>query len=394
MIYLSQLLNKTVYYEGKPFGKLLDLAVFENRPVPPVSKIMVKKEGKKITLAPSVVFENGRLTLKTPKIPQLPYDENDFYLNEDLLDKQIIDIDGRRLVRVNDILLEDNEELKVIGIDVGFAGVLRRLGLDWLIHFKSKTLPWTLIEAFDYQTGSIRLKLTEHRLNTFHPAELADILEEVGTKERLAIVDVLDVQKAAAAIEETDSQTQSSIIEQLSPARLGEIANKMLLSKIADVFYKVNPLRSREILKSVGTEKATGIERLSVFPHDTAGGLMDPFYFQLNSEKTAKEAMSAILERGIKDEAIVITNGNDKLLGTVYLKDFIGVDPLALLKDVISERKFVYPDADFSQILRIFSQYNLHVLPVIDKDKKVLGIITIDVILAKIEEQEEKNEIL
>lgn len=395
MIYLSQLLNKAIYYRGEPFGKLLDLAVSENRPVPPVSKIVVKKNGKKLTVPPTAItFEKDYLVLKTQDVPFLPYDEGDFYLNEDLLDKQVIDIDGRRLVRVNDVLLESNGELKVMGIDVGFSGILRRLGLDKFIHIKTRTLPWTLIEAFDYHTGAVRIKLTQDRLNTFHPAELADILEEVGTKERLGIVDILDAQKAAAAIEETDAQTQSSILEQLSPAHLPDIVNKMLVSRIADIFYKINPLRIAEILKSVGIEKASRIEKLTVFPHNTAGGLMELTCVQLNGEKTVKETLSIILEQGIKQEAIIITNGNNKLLGLVYLKDLLGIDPLALLKDVVSERKFVSPNAIFSQVLRILSQYNLHLLPVVDKDKKVLGIITIDTILAKIEEQKEKNEIL
>lgn len=394
MIYLSQLLNKTVYYQDAPFGKLLDLAVFENRPVPPVSKLMILKQGKKITISPNIELEKNHLVLKTQNVPFLPYDENDFYLNEDLLDKQVIDIDGRRVVRVNDILLENNGELKVIGIDIGLSGILRRLGLGSLFPIKSKTLPWTLIETFDYQTGAIRIRLAENRLNAFHPAELADILEEVGTKERLAIVDVLDAQKAAAAIEETDTQTQTSILEELPTINLADIVNKMLVSKIANIFFRINPLRIGEILKSLDTEKAKTIEILSVFPQNTAGGLMELTYLSFNGEKTVKEILSLIMEQKIKAEALIVTNGKDKFSGIVYLKSLLTVDPLALLKDIISEKKFVFLNANFAQILRIFAQYNLHILPVVDKDKKVLGVISIDNILAKIEEQKEKNDIL
>ncbi|MDP2638223.1 MAG: CBS domain-containing protein [Candidatus Levybacteria bacterium] len=395
MLYLSQLLNKTIYYQGKPFGKLLDVAILENRPVPPISKLMIKKDNKKLTIAPEIEIINDRIELKTQKVPFLPYDINDFYLNEDLLDKQVIDVDGRRVVRVNDILLENNGKLKVIGIDVGIAGILRRLGLGKLISKKTKTLPWSLIEAFDYQTGAVKISLTESRLNNFHPSELADIIEEVGTKERLGIFDVLDAQKAAATIEETDTQTQASIIENLSPSHLKEIVRKMLVSKIADVFYKVNPLRIREILTSVDSEKAQKIQRLSVFPDNVAGRLMEELgSYQFNGEKTVKEVLSIIIKEGIKQEAIIVTNGNERVSGIVYLKDLLGLDPLAKLKDVISERKFVYPEQDFSHILRIFAHYNLHILPVVDKEKHLLGTITIDTILAKIEEQREQNDLL
>lgn len=395
MLYLSQLLNKTIYFQDKPFAKLIDLSVSENRPVPAVSKIVFKKNDKKLTITPSVIsFENGRFILKTQDVPFLPYDEKDFYLNEDLLDKQVIDIDGRRLVRVNDVLLESNGEMRAMGIDIGFSGILRRLGLERLIPLKNKTLPWSVIEAFDFQTGAIRIKLTQDRLNTFHPAELADILEELGIKERLGVFEVLDAQKAAEAIEEADTQTQSSILEDLKPENLKKIVEKMPVSEIADLVYKVNPLRIVEIFKSLDTEKVQKVERLSVFPDDTAGGLMDLSFCLINGEKTVKEALSSLSEQGLKPEVVVVANGNNRTLGIIYAKAFINIDPLALLKDVISERKFVSPEASFGEILRLFSQYNLRILPVVDKDKKILGIITIDTILSRIEEEKEKNELL
>lgn len=392
MIYLSQLLKQTVYLDGQPFGKILDIAVFENRPVPPVSKFMIERQGKKITIAPEIKIEDHKLILINPKVPSLPYDENDFYLNEDLLDKQVIDIDGKRLVRVNDVLMEINGQLKVIGIDIGFSGILRRLGrLDKIFRLKSKTLPWTLIEAFDYQTGAVRIKLTQNNLNYFHPSELADILEEIGTKERLGIFDVLDAQKAAEAIEETDSNTQSSILEELSPLSLKSIVNKMLVSKIADILYKVNPLKISEILKSLDTDKAKRIENLSIFPDDVAGGLMDPTFFQMDGGKTVKEALQIISVKNKKDEAIIVTNCNEKVAGIIHIKDLVVVDSLALLKDLVTDKKFVYTNTNFSEILRIFSNYNLHILPVVDNDKKLLGIITIDTILAKIEEKKRQH---
>lgn len=394
MLYLSQLLNKTLYYQKKSFGKIVDMAVSENRPVPPVSKIVVRNSGKKkITIPPSAIMvENNKLVLKTQDLPFLPYDEKDFYLREDLLDKQVIDMDGRRLVRVNDVLLESNGEIKVVGIDVGLSGVFRRLGLGRVISTKTKILPWAIIEAFDYQTGSIKIKLTQNKLNSFHPSEIADILEQVGTKERLGLVEVLDAKKAARTIEELDNQTQMSILEQLAPHPLQEIVNKMKLSEIADVFYKLNPLRTKEISNVLGQEKARNVERLSRFSDDVAGGLMDPYFHQELGTKTVKELLTSLQEQAIRPEAIVVTDETDKLVGVIYARYLINTDPLALLKDIIPHKMFVYPDAGFSRILRLFSQYNLRVLPVVDKNKKIIGIIRIDKILETIEQEEEENE--
>ena len=387
MLYLSQIINKNVYFKKQKYGKIIDAAVFENFPTPSLSKFVIKRHGRKITVPPTILeFHERGVILKSNEFPTLPYDEKDFYLNEDLLDKQVIDIDGKRLVRVNDVLLEKNGEIKVVGIDIGTSGILRRLHLERFYKTEPKILPWQMIEAFDYETGNIKIKVTQTRLNTFHPSELADILEDAGTKERLAIIESLDSKTAAEAIEETEDKTQEAILEQLPPTFLEKVVNGMHVSEIADVFYKLNPLRITEILKLIGNEKAKTVESLIDFPEDTAGGLMFLNYYLADSAKTVKELNSEFLEHKIKPEAILITNGNSKLVGVLYLKDLLNQDPLAILKDIVSERKFVYPSVEFRKILQIFTEYNLRVLPVVDKEKKPIGIITIDAILARIEE--------
>ncbi len=390
MFYLSELLNKNIYSNKKVFGKIIDAAVFESYPMPSLSKIAIKKSGKKVTItAEAINFSHKYFLLKSVQAPLLPYDENDFYLKEDLLDKQVIDIDGKRLVRVNDVILEANGELKVVGIDIGFAGILRRLGMNRIIKLQARILPWQMIEAFDYETGNVKIKLTQNKLNSLHPAELADILEELGTKERLGIIEVLNPDTAAKAIEEANAETQEAILEQLPIFPLKKIVSKMHLSEIADIFYKINPLRIREILGFLGIEKAKTVEKLLDFGMDTAGGIMTLDYQTFSGEKTVKQALSELLNLASKPEAIIVTNENGKFLGTLYIKDLANCDPLAVLKDIVGDRKFTYPDVDFSQILKIFSQYHLRLLPVVDKDRKPIGAISIDAVLGNIEERQE-----
>ena len=393
MIYLSQLLNKKIYYGKNTYGSIADLAVFENYENPSISKIVIKRNGKKITVSPSIIeLNNDRIILKSEDTPFLPYDEKDFYLNEDLLDKQVIDIDGKRLVRVNDILLENTGETKVIGIDIGFAGLARRLGAGFLTKGKAKILPWQMIEAFDYQTGNVRLKLTEGNLTSLHPSELADILEEAGSKERLGIVESLDTDKAVMALEEADYKTQEAILEQLSPNPLKKIVDKMHITEIVDLFYKLNPLKIKEILNLLGSEKAQRVEGLLDFGNDTAGGLMNISYYSVDGEKTVKEVYNELFNQTPKPEVIVVTNGNSKLVGVIYTKDILDCDPLALAKDIVSERKFVYTNVDLNHVIKLFSQYNLRILPVVDKEKKPIGIVTVDIVLSKIEEMIGVNE--
>ncbi|MGA2967947.1 MAG: CBS domain-containing protein [Candidatus Levyibacteriota bacterium] len=395
MIFLSQLLNKKVYYERKLFGEMVDFAVLESTPNPSVSKVVLKKDGTKLTISPTFLSlkRNGAI-LTDAKAPLLPFDERDFYLNEDLLDKQVIDIDDKRLVRVNDIVLESNGELKVVGIDVGAAGILRRLGLSRLIPLKPKILPWQMIEAFDYQTGNVKISLTQNRLDAMHPSELADILEDLGSRERLGVVESLEARRAAMAIEEVDIHTRDAILEELSSSVLGKVVRRMHVTKIANLFYRLNPLRIREILNLVGEERAQRVERLLDFSEDQAGGVMRTTFVSLDGDTTIKEVFGVLYQAPVKPEGIVVTNGNQKLVGVVYTKDIIDSDSLALLKDLVTERKFVYPDVDFNQVINLFGRYNLRLLPVVDKNKVPIGVISTGIVLAKIEEKTKADEII
>lgn len=394
MVYLSELLNKKVYFNRKVYGEMVDFAVLASSVNPSVSKIVIKKKDKKITISPSfIAIKKFGAILLSEKAPQLPFDEREFYLNEDLLDKQVIDIDEKKLVRVNDVLLEGNGELKVVGIDIGIGGILRRLGLGKFINTKAKILPWQMIEAFDYQTGNVKISLSQSKLNSMHPSEIADILEDLGSKERKGMVESLEAERAAEAIEEADFRTQEAILDELPVRVLKKIVTKMHVADIAGLFYKLNPLRIREILRLMGSERAEKVERLLDFGNDKAGGVMRTGFISFDGNTTVKEAYNSLYKKAPKPEAILVTNGNQKLIGTIYIKDILDIDSLALLKDVVTERKFVYPSADFNQVISLFGRYNLRVLPVVDKEKKPIGVITAGIVLSKIEEKTREDEI-
>jgi len=396
MLYLSDLLNKKVYLNRKIFGEMVDFAVLQSTPQPSVSKIVIKTKGKKLTISPTFLTWKGSFAiLNDEKAPLLPFDEGDFYLNEDLLDKQVIDIDDKRLVRVNDIVFESsNGELKVIGIDIGAAGLVRRLGLRRVIKVAPKILPWQMIEAFDYQTGNIKISLSQDKLNNMHPSELADILEDLGTKERQGVVESLDARKAARAIEKAEGRTQEAILDTLPKTALKDIVSKMHVASLANVFYKLNPLRTREMVDLMDKDKAGKVERLLDFGSYTAGGAMRTGFVSLDGNTTIKETYNVLYNLIPKPEAIVVTNGNEKLVGIIYTKDILDSDSLAILKDLVTERKFVYPQTDFNQVISLFGRYNLRALPVVDKDKKPMGIVTVGIVLSRIEEKTQTDEII
>ena len=395
MVYLSQLLNKKVYFNHRVFGEMVDFAVLESSQAPTVSKIVVKRKGKKITISPSFIAikRNGAI-LTTDNVPFLPFDERDFYLNEDLLDKQVIDIDGKRLVRVNDMLLDDSTELKVVGISIGISGIIRRLGLAKVIKVQPKILPWQMIEAFDYQTGNVKISLTQSKLHSMHPSEIADILEELGSKERRGVVESLEAKTAAKAIEESDAKTREAILEEIPATVLKKIVARMHVADIASVFYNITPLRIREILKLIGSERAQKVERLLDFGQDKAGGVMRTGFVSFDGDTTVKEAYNRLYDYKPKPEAIIVTNGNQKFVGIINTKDILDSDSLAILKDIVSERKFIHPENDFNQVISLFGRFNLRVLPVVDKEKKPIGVITTGIVLSKIEERTKQDEYL
>lgn len=393
MVYISQILGKTVYFDNKPFGKIVDMAVTPNSPQPSVSKLEIKREGKKLTISPGVIsFLNNKFLLQTNKIPLLPYDHNEFYLAEDLLDKQVIDVNGRRIVRVNDIVLEINGEIKIVGIDVGFNGILRRLGL-WTFKNFIKIIPWNVIEAFDYQTGNIKIKLTQRKLSLLHPSEIADILEDVGSKERMGIVAALDAKKAARAIEKTNSETQISILEDLPVNRYKDVFNKIHSSNLADIFQNFRTNKSKEIENVLNADKIKNVKKLLLFSNNTAGGLMHLSFFCVDAEKTVKEVIDIIQKKQKSPEAIIVTNSNGKFIGTVKTKNLLFLDKISQMKDVIEERLFVFPEINAQEIVLIFSKYNLRILCVTNKEKQPIGVILIDDILSFIEEEKENENI-
>src|SRR5260221_6536721 len=171
MKFLSQLVKTPVYVGNDKYATVIDFGLPAQLQSPEVSTLLLKnKKGKfAVPLSEAVNREDGFHLKKD--YTSIAYNPDDFYLVEDLLDKQVIDITGKRMVRVNDVSLKENGGLTVTGIDVGFAGILRRLGLGSVNPLRTVTIPWVAVEAFDYETGDIRIKLGKNNLNTLHPAE-------------------------------------------------------------------------------------------------------------------------------------------------------------------------------------------------------------------------------
>jgi len=392
MTFVSQLIKKPVFIDNTKYAKVIDFGLPSQLQSPEVSTVLLKnKSGKFAVPISETKYKEGAFYLNK-NYTSIPYNPDDFYLGEDLLDKQVIDITGRRMVRVNDVVLKENGGIKVTGIDVSFAGILRRLGFGSVNPLRTVTIPWSAVEAFDYETGDIRIKLGRNNLNMLHPAEIADILEEAGTKEREGIVEVLDADKAADAIEEANSETQEAILEQLPASQLKKILEKMQLSEIADVANDVPPQTLRKIFKLLSTDRAKRVEKLMLFPDDAAGGLMQPTFYKITGDKTIGETLGELSKIKAQPEAVIVIDEQDILLGQVHANELINASPSIAMKALVTEAFSVHENESFTGIFRKFAQYNLRILPVVDDDNKVIGVISIDAVMRRIEEEEEKDD--
>ncbi len=391
MTFLSNLVKKPVFVGENKFATLIDFGLPAQLQSPEISTVLLKnKEGKFAVPINQTQYIEGKMYLNK-NYTSIPYNPSDFYLVEDLLDKQVIDITGKRMVRVNDVLLKENGGLKVIGIDISFAGVLRRLGLGDLNPFKAITLPWAAVEAFDYETGDIRIKLGKSNLKLLHPAEIADILEDAGTKEREGIVEALDAEKAADAIEEANSETQEALLEQLPAEQLKKILAQMKSSEIADIIDDINSESFKRIIKLLSSEKAQRVKKLMLFPDDVAGGLMQIAFFKINGKKTIKETLEELAKLAVKPEAIIVLDDENKFIGQIPATELLNADPATEMKKIVTIQLAVRETESFSGVLRQFAHYNLRVLPVVDNDNMVVGVISVDAIIQRIEEEEQEE---
>lgn len=391
MVFLSQLLNKPLYKDGHKFAKVVDFAMSDPKS-PAVDGLIVKKEGKKHVLKSSeVAYQTNQLQLIATRPEFQSVTDGLFYLAEDLLDKQVIDVTGKRLVRVNDVLLKEDGEFSILGIDIGFSGILRRLGFG-TNPLKTVSIPWSAIEAFDYQTGDIHIKLGKNTLNTLHPADLADILEDAGTKERLGLLEALGSDKAADALEEADVETQQSILEELPKDELKRIVQHMSLTELADILPEVNPQTLKEIYSHLGIDKANEVRHLSRFAEDTAGGLMDLQYVAVEEQKTVGDILAVLSHQEVMPDAIIVVKPSRILGGVIETKDLLNTDAHLLVKVKAKAVQGIDPKTGFLDVLELFAQYNLRTLPVVDVKNRVQGVVTIDAVLAHLYAQEEEEE--
>ena len=403
-IALTELLGSPVIEaSGAQCGRVREVALTPAEDRARVSNLIVKtKQGDRLLPFSSVSSLNGGVRATSPAADWPPPEaEGLFLLERDLLDQQIIDVHGRKVVRVNDVDLHPETsnghiQLKIGSVDVGARGAVRRLlkgvvpmaALKPLLHrIPPRLIPWDFVDLIETDPARrVKLKISHDRLAKLHPADIADIVEKLAPDEREAVFETLDQEVAAEALEEVQPKVQKSIVESLDSGRAAEIVEEMNPDAAADLLADLPEERTEQILKEMDPEPREEMTELLEFNEDTAAGRMNTEYLALKGEATVHDSIEALrnFQGGVETvSTIYLINEHGELIGAVPLAKIVlakSDDKLASL--TMDPLIFSHAGAREREVAALFDKYNLLTLPVVDDDGVLTGVITSDDVIS------------
>ncbi|MFQ5776383.1 MAG: magnesium transporter MgtE N-terminal domain-containing protein [Terriglobia bacterium] len=406
MIHCTELLDAGVYdAQGHYVGRVRDLCIVPAEQASRIARLVIVRGRYQTLLARYDQIASvgpGAVRLNAGELELEPYrpDESWLTMRKDLFDQQIIDIHGRKVVRVNDVgLLEQpvngHVELRVSQVDVGLAGALRRLlkgvvSAAWLRvvekRLPTRVIPWEFVDMIEPDAlRRLKLKLPQSRLAELHPADIADIIEELAPAERDAVIETLDDTTAADALGEVKQDVQARILEEIGKERAADILERMEPDEAADALAVLPADTAAEVLKDMEPQEADELVELLQYEENTAGGLMTPEVFSVGAEATVVQTIEA-LRRGPAPvdalDTVYVTDTGKVLTGAVPLGRLLLAVAEARLVTLRTEQlMFVDTEAEEKEVIELFDKYNLRSLPVVDSDQKLVGVITADDII-------------
>jgi len=407
-LFFSELIGRQVVAtDGRRLGKLSDLVAATGEPYPPVESLVVKLGKQRLQLPWSAVEKlAGREIVVRSDVagaePPETQPADRIPLAEEILDKQIVDVHDAKLVRVNDLhFLEVGRQLRIAHVDVGFRGLVRRLGWEPMVdrtvgvfrpsaaYLKAdQLLSWKLVQPLDSSAGKVRLEVAQRMLAEIHPADLAEIMEELDRDQRQVLLERLDVETAADALEETPPELAAQLLEEVPPERAADILEEMAPDEAADVLSELPGETRAELVDAMERPEAREVEELLAYPRRSAGGLMTPDRIQLRPEQTVADAFAEVRRRAEEVPLVYelyIVDGQGILKGLVTLKDLILAEPAVALGALLRQAPATVRAEDrLKDVALAATKYNLISVPVVDELGVLRGMVTVDDILAEV----------
>jgi magnesium transporter len=347
----------------------------------------------------------GRIDLSVSERALDAYKPNEGWLavQKDLLDQQIIDTEGRKVVRVNDVDLAElraNEhvELRIAQVDVGLPGAMRRLlqGIapPAFLHKLQGKLPqrsirWEFVNLIEPDPlRRVKLRITHEKLEDLHPADLAEMMEELSAAERQGIIASLDEETAAKVLAELDERLTTQIVEKLDPEKAADILEEMAPDAAADLLADLPKETSEELLEEMPNMEADEVRELLSYDPSTAGGMMNTQFAYVSEASSREEVLEWLKKQEFNMEqldTIVLVDGHAKFSGTVPVARMLLAAPEQLMKDLKTEPLVsITPDAHEKDVFELFDKYNLRMLTVIDEENRPIGTVTVDDVVSRL----------
>ncbi|HEY7212528.1 MAG TPA: CBS domain-containing protein [Bryobacteraceae bacterium] len=406
IFYLSELLGVKVFdLKGRDIGTLRDAALVPLIDPVRLDRYLVGAGPGWLSIRYDQIqsISTGGIHLKDERLTPYHSDEYMLRMVRDLLDQQIIDAQGRKVVRVNDITFlkeieNSSDVLHILEVDIGVRSIVRRL-LRGIVspavirkvqsRIPTHSIRWEFCNMLEADPQRrVRLNISNKLLENMHPADLADIVENLGHEDRAALFNTMDSETAAELLTEVEPELQAKIIESLNAEKAAEILEEMEPSEAADLLNELEEERSEEILDEMKEEDKEEVEELRDFRDDSAGGLMDTGYLALSENATVQQAMDELRkdEDVLEDlHAVFLVGGENRLRATVPLARLFFAAGDAPLKDFASDPLlFVTANERLDRVSEMFDKYNLLALPVVNDEERqeLIGVITVDDVVA------------
>jgi len=403
MIYFTELEHLPTYdAKGEFLGRLLDLGVNPSQDALRVAAYLVKTLQEKLLYISydqiqSISVRAAQTTVPAEQIRVYVPDEGLLRVKKDILDQQIIDVNDRKVVRVNDVDFDiqptnGHTGLRILAVNVGMAAATRRLlqgtmGKDVIrkltSHLPSQTIPWEFVNLIEPDPARrVKLRTSYARLAKLHPADIADILEELSGHDRKAVIESLDDETAARAISEIPTSMQADLLDSIPTEKAADIVEEMPPDEAADVLRKLPAETSAGVLRGMEKEEAREVRELLRFGENTAGSLMTSEFVMVGETATIQGVRAALkhFEGPLESvHAIFAVDEHAALTGMVPVARILLARSQARVKELIAEPLiFVEPHADAKTVVDLFHKYNLVALPVVDDKKHLQGVITAD----------------
>lgn len=393
MVYFSEIVGKKVYTEDNIHVGYLEDLIFLVAENPIVTKIVIKdKTNQKLIISTDYLQKvNKYLTIEKEFLVTY-LEENELFLVKNLLDKQIIDLKGNKIVRVNDVALQDKEKLLIAGVDVGFLGVLRRLriGADnfykvaSFFNFKlaSQFLSWADIQPLELIRGNVKLRKKEEKLEKIRPEDLADYLEKTNVINARKFLKILDTEKAAEVIGNLNINYQTALFKNFHIDKAAKLISFLDPDEAVDVLLTLTKKKREEVLEKLSPKIKDQIIHLLDLSKEPIGALLTTEYLTVGPEDTVRQVIDKI-KKETKDFSslycIYVVNKENQLTGVVSLQEILKEDlDMPLYKFMTQNLIVIHLTTPVEIAMKKFLKYHLSSLPVINQEKRLEGIVNFD----------------